>query len=278
MGFAAFLMVLLGGGETLPSQLFFPGKQKQTLNPEQVAQICQVLKGSGEETTRMAAVDDLRMVEGPAQIVAISALMETLKTDRKAGVRAEAAVALSKMRPVRQEVGTALENTITKDSSMRVRIQARSALLQYNLAGYRSAQGAPPVADPLGQIAKEPNTPAPPPKNNWNWMTNPFALGVPTHPEGAQPLASEPYKPWPRPGKAFVGWIQGMMGYPDTTANDKNLGLPTGSNAALVPMPQRLPAQINFPPVPEFSPTPKPSIVPNTRSEPIGPDLGSPRP
>lgn len=225
----------------------------------------------------MAAVDDLRLVEGPTQPIAVAALMETLKSDRKAGVRAEAAVALSKMRPIRQEVGMALENTISKDSSMRVRIQARSALLQYNLAGYRSAQGTPPFADPLGQIARDPNAPTPPPKTTWTWMPNPFTGSEPPTQDLNQPPTGEQPKSWPRPGKAIVGWVQGMMGYPETPPKDKNQNLANGNGTSLVPMPQRLPAQISFPPVPEFSPVPKPSVIPNGGSEPSGPDLGIPK-
>ncbi len=278
MGITAVLIWIVSGGDLAPAQIFFPTKPKQTLNPEQVAQICQILKSSGEESTRLGAVDELRMVEGTAQPIAVAALMETLKNDRKTGVRAEAAVALSKMRPVRQEVGVALENTIAKDTSMRVRIQARSALLQYNLAGYRSAQGSMQISDPLGHIAKEPNTTGVPAKSNWNWVTNPFGYGDQTASETNQSGTTDQQKPWPRPGKIVAGWFQAMIGSPDSVQKDKNNNPPTGVAISPVPMPTRLPAQVSFPIVPEFSPQGNQGTGPTRGTEPSGPELGIPKP
>lgn len=278
MGMTAFLMVIMCGGNELPCQLFFPGKPKQNLNSEQITQICQILKTSGEETARIAAIEELRSIDGAYQPIAISALMETLKSDRKTGVRAEAAVALSKMRPVRQEVGSALENAISKDNSMRVRIQARSALLQYNLAGYRSVQGGSSVTDPLGQIAKEPNPPSTITKNPWNWLTAPFNA-LEQHGQDVSPLQqSDPQKQWPRPGKMVWGWVQGVMGYADPSQKDKISNQQSVSGTAVVPMQPRLPTQVSFPLAPELSPLTKPSNKPISEPEPSGPELGIPKP
>jgi hypothetical protein len=274
MAITGLLMVLVGGGSIFPSQLFFPGKPKQNLNSEQITQICQILKTSGEETARMQAIDDLRLIVGISQHLAVSALMDSLKMDRKSGVRAEAAVALSKMRPIRQEVGTALENSIAKDTSMRVRIQARSALLQYNLAGYRSTQGSIPIADPLGQIAKEPSTQTLPAKSSWNWLLSPFSMGEQLTSDQSASATTEQPNSWPRPGKAMLGWFQGVMGFPETPPKDKIQNQANGILGANVPMPQRLPAQISFPVVPEFSPVTKP----NSEPELTGPELGNPKP
>ena len=277
MGISGLLMVLVWGGNIFPSQLFFPGKPKQNLNTEQITQICQILKTSGEESARLQAIDDLRFIEGTSQHLAVSALIDSLKMDRKSGVRAEAAVALSKMRPIRQEVGSALENSISKDASMRVRIQARSALLQYNLAGYRSSHSSSPITDPLGQIAKEPNPQTTPSKNAWNWLFSPFSMGEPLTSETANTTSEQP-KSWPRPGKAMLGWIQGAMGYSETLPKDKIPNQANGNSEANVPTPQRLPAQISFPVVPEFSPVPKPTNKTNFEPELSGPELGNPKP
>ena len=74
----------------------------------------------------------------PAQFPEIvPTLIEALQNDRKPGVCAEAALSLGKIRPVTDRVGVALEQTLAKDSSMRLRLQARSVLLQYRWSGWK---------------------------------------------------------------------------------------------------------------------------------------------
>src|SRR5262249_56649337 len=89
----------------------------------------------------------------------VPALVDALMTDPKPGVRSEAAQSLSKLRPVSKEAGWALEQAVAKDASMRVRLQARSALLHYHLAGYRVGKEAAPA--PATTQSAEPPLAAP---------------------------------------------------------------------------------------------------------------------
>jgi hypothetical protein len=138
--------------------IFFGKKGTKPTPTEHVPELIATLQTSGDENKRVEAVEELRQYD-PAQFPQIvPALIEALQSDRKPAVRSEAAASLSKIRPVSPQVGQALEQTLSKDSSMRVRLQARSALLQYHWAGYRA--GTKPVETPLPQ-SKEPPTAIP---------------------------------------------------------------------------------------------------------------------
>ena len=151
-----FLVLMLGGammGQVHAGIIF--GK-KPAKNPnERVPELIVALQNNGDEDKRVDAAAELRQFD-PAQFPQIvPALIQALNNDAKPSVRAEAAASLSKIRPVSNQVGLALENALAKDASMRVRIQARSSLLQYNLAGYRTPtkpvagnqSGEPPLLD-----------------------------------------------------------------------------------------------------------------------------------
>lgn len=157
-----FLVMMLGVASMGPVQagvingsLFF-GK-KPVKNPvERVPELIGILKTDGDEDKRADAASELRQFDPVTFPVIVPVLIDALANDKKPSVRAEAAISLSKIRPVSPVVGQALENSVSKDASMRVRIQARSSLLQYNLAGYRSApkniesaiqSGEPPLID-----------------------------------------------------------------------------------------------------------------------------------
>lgn len=157
-----FLVMMLGVASMGPVQagvingsLFF-GK-KPVKNPvERVPELIGILKTDGDEDKRADAASELRQFDPVTFPVIVPVLIDALTNDKKPSVRAEAAISLSKIRPVSPLVGQALENSVSKDASMRVRIQARSSLLQYNLAGYRSApkniesaiqSGEPPLID-----------------------------------------------------------------------------------------------------------------------------------
>lgn len=280
MGISVIILLMFGESQAVPLQLFFLGKPKNIQNPEQVAQICQILKSSGEELVRLQSIEDLRAVEGVSQPMAIVALADSMISDRKPGVRAEAAMALSKMRPVRQEVGVALEKAISNDPSMRVRLQARSALLQYNLAGYRSVQKAPiTVQDPLGQIAKEPLQVNSNPKNGLlAWLEGTLGFGESSPKDLDKPIAPDNKIAWYRPGKNIVKWIQTATG--DLSGLNKEgpngSGITTQSRNA-TGFPTRLPNQEQFPTLPEFNPGAKSQVVPPKQDPQIGPELGNPK-
>jgi len=188
--------------------LFF-GK-KPVKNPvERVPELIGILKTDGDEDKRADAASELRQFDPIVFPVIVPVLIDALATDKKPSVRAEAAIALSKIRPVSPLVGQALENSISKDASMRVRIQARSSLLQYNLAGYRSApkniesaiqSGEPPLVDVPTIIPPLPASNRTPvnakPASRMSLLapgSNPILKPVPS-PKKAEPLKLEPLK------------------------------------------------------------------------------------
>jgi hypothetical protein len=113
------------------------------------------VKNDGDESKRTAAAQELRQYDPGQFPMIVPVLVDVLLTDSKPGVRAEAAQSLGKMRPIAQQAGMALEQALASDSSMRVRLQARSSLLQYHWSGYRSVRKdelvpqtkEPPLAD-----------------------------------------------------------------------------------------------------------------------------------
>jgi hypothetical protein len=104
---------------------------------ERVPELIVAVKTEADEGKRESAAKELREYDTAAFPDIVPVLVDVLQHDAKAGVRAEAAQTLGKLRPVSQDVGWALEEAI-KDPSVRVRWQARSALLGYRIAGYRS--------------------------------------------------------------------------------------------------------------------------------------------
>jgi hypothetical protein len=155
MRWRAILVVLLliALASPAPAGLIF-GRKKKAPPTERVPELVTVLKTDGDENKRLEAVDELRQYDPNAFPTIVPTLIEALLNDRKPAVRAEAAQSLGRLRPVSQEVGQALEQALHNDSSMRVRLQARSALLQYHWSGYHGGK-EPPAID----SAAKPQTP-----------------------------------------------------------------------------------------------------------------------
>ena len=139
------------------------GKKGKPSPAERVPELLSIVKTDGDEHKRSAAVEELRQYDAKQFPNIVPTLVDVLMTDPKPGVRAEAAQSLSKVRPVTKEAGWALEQAVAKDASMRVRLQARSALLHYHLAGYHGGKDAPP-SSPAPVQSSEPPLAAPPPK------------------------------------------------------------------------------------------------------------------
>ena len=119
--------------------IFFSKKADKPNPAVVVPELIRTLLSDGDEYKRVAAAEHLRDFD-PAQFPGIvPSLIEVLQSDKKPSVRAEAALSLGKIRPVSDGVGLALEQSLAKDSSMRVRLQARSVLLQYRWSGWRAA-------------------------------------------------------------------------------------------------------------------------------------------
>jgi hypothetical protein len=136
------------------------GKKPPKPDPAQrVPELITIVRTDGDENKRADAIEELRQFDPTTFPEIIPTLIDALHNDKKAAVRAGAAQTISKLRPVSQTAGDALEQALDKDNSMRVRISVRSALLQYHWAGYRQGKKdevpppvttrEPPLADPL---------------------------------------------------------------------------------------------------------------------------------
>jgi len=137
---------------------FFFGKKKTPVDPNQrVPELLAAVKTSPDEHKRTQAAEELRKYDPQAFPDIVPVLIEVLASDPKPSVRVEAVQTLGKLRPITPAVGQALEQALAKDTSMRVRLQARSSLLQYHWSGYRTPKkdanppqtGEPPLAPPL---------------------------------------------------------------------------------------------------------------------------------
>jgi hypothetical protein len=150
--------------------VIFGKKNKKPTPFERVPELLAQVKGDGDESKRAAAAQELRQYD-PAQFpLIVPTLVDVLLSDKKPGVRAEAAQSLGKMRPIAQQAGMALEQALSNDPSMRVRLQARSSLLQYHWSGYHNARKddlvpqtkEPPLAENQGVPAGISTTTLPP--------------------------------------------------------------------------------------------------------------------
>jgi hypothetical protein len=141
---------------TASAGIFSFGKKEKPDPAVRVPELLTTLKTSQDEHKRTLALEELRQYDAAAFPAMVPAVIDALLHDSKPGVRSEAADTLSKIRPVSQPAGQALEQAQAKDASMRVRLQARYALLHYHWAGYKSAKKSdamlaqsdePPLAD-----------------------------------------------------------------------------------------------------------------------------------
>ena len=118
---------------------FFSKPAKPKPAQERVPELIVLLRSNPDESLRADAADELRQFDPAVFPEIIPALIDSLLTDKKPGVRAECASSLSKLKGVHAKVGQALEYAMANDASMRVRLQARSSLFTYQLSGYRSS-------------------------------------------------------------------------------------------------------------------------------------------
>jgi len=182
---------------------------------ELVPQLLAQAKNDGDENKRGAAVGELRQFDPKQFPDLVPTLIEVLLTDKKPYVRAEAAQTLGKLRPLQPEIAGALEQALARDSSMRVRLQARSALIQYHWSGIHGTKKddpitpippiphgptgqtkEPPLADPQTKppVVKPPQgTPEPPPAPAPAPVVQPQP--TPPSPSGVQPLPVGPSTP-----------------------------------------------------------------------------------
>lgn len=247
------------------------GRKKPPADPSQrVPELVGQVKSSPDEHKRSQAAEELRKYDPQAFPDMIPVLLDVLAHDPKAPVRAEAAHSLGKLRPVSVAVGQALEQALAKDKSMRVRIQARSALLQYHWAGYRTPKKnalppqtqEPPLAPPLpGEVPTQAGPTQGPP------LTLP-----PTPPPGY----GQPVLP-PAAGGGGRGSASGQPLPPFTTRPGSRTPDPSVPVFRLTPAPsgsaQPLPSG---PAQPTLAPAQAPKLQPAPPTGEQGPALAAP--
>ena len=175
----------------------------------------------------MRAAEELKNYDPLLFPEIVPALVSALQNDAKSNVRIEAVQSLGKIRPVNQTAGEALERALAGDAAMRVRLQARSTLMQYHWAGYRNGKSndVPPLVPtkdvPKGgeklppaiqtttgfPTSKEPPLapvePIPAPQLRPVPVPTPAPVEVKPIPSGPAPLPAGPATSGPPPVPAF---------------------------------------------------------------------------
>jgi hypothetical protein len=171
-----------------------PGKLPASAQPVQrVDQLIQVLRTDPDERRRLTAVVEISKVDGQQAPQVVDALLDALRQDPSAAVRAGAAGALGRLRPMTTPVAHALEEAMQTDHSPRVKTAAKAALAVYAKAGYRpqatptAPQQRLPLPTPLAKtptLAPGPVVPldrSPPPSRL------PPTRGIVLQPSGDEP-------------------------------------------------------------------------------------------
>jgi hypothetical protein len=158
----------------LPAQAqFFHKRAARPIPAQRVPELILILKTETDERKRAQAAEELRDYDSRTYSEIVPVLIDVLHNDRKTGVRIEALNSLARLRPISQPAGQAIEHAASSDESLRVRLQAKSALLKYHIAGYSSSTKSeptvfaptmqePPLAEPTSPtvpaVAFPPNT------------------------------------------------------------------------------------------------------------------------
>ena len=186
--------------------------RKPKPSSQRAGELIGILRNDPTESKRAAAADELGSYDLKTYPEIVPPLLQALN-DPAAEVRAQAVQTLGKLRPVSQEIGMALEQAHTSDSSTKVRNQARSTLWSYHLAGYRSPKNpepkgptlpnqptGPPLSTtqepPLADRAPVPTPPAPPPPPPPKRL-GPAPVMPPAQPPKLQPPAPAVARPMP---------------------------------------------------------------------------------
>jgi hypothetical protein len=174
------------------AQLFF--KKARPIPAQRVPELILTLKTETDERKRAAAAEELRDYDAKTFTEIIPVLIDVLHNDKKTGVRLEALNSLYRLRPVSQAAGQAIEYTSANDESLRVRLQAKSTLLKYHIAGYSSSGKSEPT--PFQPTTQEPPLADPP------GLPIPAVVFPPVPTKAGQPVTSTPNSPTddvPRP-------------------------------------------------------------------------------
>jgi hypothetical protein len=142
---------------------FFFNKHAKPNPAQRVPQLLLILKTDADENKRVNAAKELLEFDPKAFPEMIPILIDVLKHDQKAAVRVEVVQTLSKLRPISQEAGMALEAAVG-DPSWRVRWQAHQSLLGYRISGYRSPPKPQNTSPPAPTVGKQSTNGVPPVK------------------------------------------------------------------------------------------------------------------
>ncbi len=134
------LAVVLQAGFALPASAGLFNKSAKPAAAPNCQDVIAVLKSDPDEHKRQAAAEQLRHFDTKTSPDVIPALMDALQRDASVSVRVEAAQSLGKLRPISQDAGVALQLAAVNDPSLRVRMQARTSLIHYQLCGYHTAK------------------------------------------------------------------------------------------------------------------------------------------
>jgi hypothetical protein len=139
------------------AQLQLFGKRAKVNAKERVPELLGKVKAEKDERQRVAAAAELRQYDGNVFPEIAFVLIDVLQNDGATNVRLEAAVSLARLRPSTQEVSQALHQAASKDTSLRVRMQARTSLMFYHVSASTRK------VEPQGPILPSAPTPIPSP-------------------------------------------------------------------------------------------------------------------
>lgn len=200
--FCLLVAVLTVTADGARAGIFFNRKPKPQ-TADRVPTLLYTLKTDASEQKRAEAADELRNYDAGTNPEIVPVLIESALKDPQASVRIAAVQTLSKLRPVSQMAGKAIEQAASSDPSMRVQLQARSALLQYRMSGYHSSKGDLPTTLPGRVIRTDepplaPVEPTPPPPVRPQAQPQPLPVGPTLTPTSVpRPMPAAPAQPMP---------------------------------------------------------------------------------
>jgi hypothetical protein len=243
------------------------GRKKEKPDPKQrVPELVTILKSDKDSDKRAHAADELRTFDSTQFPEIIPALIDAVQNDPTPSVRVEAVQSLGKLRPVSQVVGEILEQALAKDASMRVRLQARSTLLQYHWAGYRSGKKTDmPPLNPTHDPGPVESRKYPPPIDTTT-SKPPVIPRILTSPFGSKsaPMPKGPGSPAPTTPATNA---PGSPVPPNVTTKEPPLAPP------VAPPPQLTPTRPSTPAAPPAAPPATPPAPPAAPAADDGPKL-----
>jgi hypothetical protein len=127
---------------------------------ERVLKLVRALQSDPDAGARADAAEDLREFDAATFPEIVPVLIDALQKDSSGAVRRAAAQSLGKVKPATTAAAQALEQAAKQDSSLLVRMQARSARLGYHVPEAKPAANGPlirvPPAGPDGRLSPVP--------------------------------------------------------------------------------------------------------------------------